>query len=170
MNFPSIIILIMSWSTLCVNFMLPLPSIDLLFLPKVSLPEYQFLPKFAHESLPRCFTWVMWFISIIMMVFNSYLSKHSWNTHFCSPNTPRLQPPGQPSLSLIVNGVSKFVKRSFQLNGTNFTMTGAPNWTVWQNIYSADIVSCLAKSVEQIMNLYKCGITFKIFFNKYVAS
>ena len=55
-----LIILIMSESTLCVNFMLLLPSIDLgSFPPKVNLPEYRFLPKFAPESLPRCFTWVI---------------------------------------------------------------------------------------------------------------
>ena len=35
-------------------------------------------------------------------------------------------------------------------------MTGAPDGTVLQNIYSADIVSWLTKSAEQIMNLNKC--------------
>ena len=30
----------------------------------------------------RCFTVVLWFILVIYMVFNMYLSKHSGNTHF----------------------------------------------------------------------------------------
>ena len=37
-------------------------------------------------------------------------------------------------------------------------VSGAPYWNVLQNIYSADIVSYLEKSAEQIMNLYKRGI------------
>ena len=43
--------------------------------------------------------------------------------------------------------------------------------TVLQNIYSAEIVSLLAKFAEQIIKLYKCGINlyiFKVVFNKYV--
>ena len=35
--------------------------------------------------------------------------------------------------------------------------SGAPDGTVLQNIYSADNVSWLAKSAEQIMNLCKRG-------------
>ena len=93
MKFPSPIILIMSYSTLLVNFMLLLSSIDLFFLSNVSLPKYRFSP-------PRCFTWVIWFMCIIKIGFNMYLSKHSWKTHFCSPNTPRWQPPVYLSLSL----------------------------------------------------------------------
>ena len=34
--------------------------------------------------------------------------------------------------------------------------SGAPDGSVLQNIYSADIVSWLAKAAEQILNLYKC--------------
>ena len=35
--------------------------------------------------------------------------------------------------------------------------SGAPDGTVLQNSYPADIVSWLAKSAKQIMNLYDCG-------------
>ena len=48
-------------------------------------------------------------------------------------------------------------------------MAGAPDGTVLQNIYSAGIVSWLAESTEQIMNVYTCGINvymFKLLFNK----
>ena len=45
------------------------------------------------------------FISVIKVDFNMYLSKHSWNANFCSPNThsPRWQTRGQLSLSLSLN-------------------------------------------------------------------
>ena len=81
-----------------------LHTIDLSFLQKVCLPECRSLHKFAPERLPRCSTWVtcIWFISIIKIVFNMYLSKHSWNTHFYSPTTPRWQPPGYHSLRAFI--------------------------------------------------------------------
>ena len=40
----------------------------------------------------------------------------------------------------------------------SYQQTGAPGRTVLQNIYSADIVSSLAKYAEQITNLYKCDM------------
>ena len=39
-----------------------------------------------------------------------------------------------------------------------YSYIGAPNRIVLQHIYFTDIVSWVAKSAEQIMNLYKCGI------------
>ena len=39
-----------------------------------------------------------------------------------------------------------------------YVHTGAPSGTVLQDIYSADIVSWLVTSAEQIMNLYTFGI------------
>ena len=45
-------------------------------------------------------------------------------------------------------------------NGLRYSnvMSGAHDGTVLQNICSVDIVSWLAKSAEQITNLYKCCI------------
>ena len=42
--------------------------------------------------------------------------------------------------------------------GWQQAITGVPDGAILQNIYSADIVSWLVKSAEQIMNLYKCDI------------
>ena len=97
MKFLSTLIFIVSKSTICVNFMLLLLSIDLFFLTKVSPRECRFLPRFGPEILPMCFRFLVWFISIIEMDFNIYLSKHSWNTHFCSPNTHQDGKPQQVS-------------------------------------------------------------------------
>ena len=57
-------------------------------------------------------------------------------------------------------------------NSLTDMFSGARGGTVLQNIYSADIISWLAKSADQIMDVYKCSINlyiFKIFKNKYVA-
>ena len=87
MKFPSPIILIMSYTTLCVNFMLLLLSTDYIFIPKVSPLKCKFLPKFGPEILPKCFRCLVWFISIIKMDFNNIFKQvYSWNRHFCSPN------------------------------------------------------------------------------------
>ena len=59
MKFPSPIILIMSSSTLCVNFMLLLPSIDLFFSLKSQPSRIQMFAKVSPESLSKCFTWVI---------------------------------------------------------------------------------------------------------------
>ena len=67
--------------------MLLLLSIALIFLPKVSPQKCSFFPKFSPENLPKCFRCLAWFIYITKMTVNMYLSKDSWNTHFCSPNT-----------------------------------------------------------------------------------
>ena len=48
----------------------------------VSLLECKLLPNIVPESLPVCFTWIVWFTFIKID-----LNKHSWNTHLCSPNT-----------------------------------------------------------------------------------
>ena len=55
MKFPSAIILIMSSSTLCVNFVLLLLSNDLIFLLKFIPLKCRFLLKFGTEILPKCF-------------------------------------------------------------------------------------------------------------------
>ena len=49
--------------------------------------KMQICAKSGPEMLLKCFRCLVWFMSIIMMDLNTYLSKHSWNTHICSPNT-----------------------------------------------------------------------------------
>ena len=102
MNFPSPIILKMSQSTLCVHFMLLLPSVDLFFTLKVSLPECRVLPKFAPESLTKCFTWAIWFISIVMD-FDMNLNKHSRNTVFVHPTLTKMAAPRSSMLAIALS-------------------------------------------------------------------
>ena len=69
-------------------------------------------------------------------------------------------------------GLVNWMKAEQWVSTLSQFMTKEPNRTILQNIYSADIVSWLAQSVEQTMNLYNCGINlliFNIFFNKYIA-
>ena len=60
------------------------------FLLKISPLKCRFLLNLAPKSFSRCF---VWFISIIKMDVNMYLNKHSWNTHFCSPNIHQVGSP-----------------------------------------------------------------------------
>ena len=62
------------------------------FFSPESQPSRILFTKGYRWNLARCITWVLWFIYIIKMVFNMYLSNHSWNTQLCSPNTSRWQP------------------------------------------------------------------------------
>ena len=71
-------------------------SIDLIFLPKVHPLKCWFLPKFGLEILPKYFRCPVWFISILNMDFNMYLSQHSSDTILFSYNTHQY---GSPQVS-----------------------------------------------------------------------
>ena len=91
MEFSSPVILIVSSSILCVNFMFLLLSIDLIFLPKVSTLRCRFLPNDRPKILSSASD-VLYnlFISIIKMDCNVFMAlqrvqqKHTFiqqNTH-----------------------------------------------------------------------------------------
>ena len=67
MNLPSFIILIILIYIMCKFHASTTFHWIGFFLPKVSLPECRFLPKCALESLPKCFTCLIWYISIVKM-------------------------------------------------------------------------------------------------------
>ena len=67
--------------------MLLLLFVDFIFLQKFSPLKCRFVPTFGPEILSKCFRCPVWFIYILKVDFNMYLSKHSWNTHSGSPNT-----------------------------------------------------------------------------------
>ena len=73
---------------LCVHFKFLLLYIDLISPLKVRPLNYRCLTTSGRESLPKCFRGRVWFISItsINRDYNIYVSKHSWNKIFCSPN------------------------------------------------------------------------------------
>ena len=76
--------------------MLLLLSIDLICLSKISLLKCRCLTKFGPEILPKCFKYIWWFVANIKVDFKMCLCKHSWSTHFCSPNTNQ---DGSPQVS-----------------------------------------------------------------------
>ena len=81
--------------------MLLLPSIDLIFVLKVSPLKCRLLPKFGPEIIPKCFRYLVWFISIIKIGFIVYLSKHNRNTFlFTQHSTKKAAPKLTISLSL----------------------------------------------------------------------
>ena len=63
------------------------------FSPESQPSRIKIFAKVCPWNLPKSFTWVIWFINIIIMDFNMYLSKPSWNTHFLfKQHSPRWQP------------------------------------------------------------------------------
>ena len=61
------------------------------FFPKVSTLQCRLFPKFGPEILQMSQIYFYY-----QGIFNMYLSKHSWNTKLCSPNTHQ---DGRPPVS-----------------------------------------------------------------------
>ena len=83
MNFHSPIPLIMSWSTLCVKFLLM--SIDLIFLPKVDPPKYSLLQhlalKVSQIASDPLYDLFLLSIGIVTFIYTSAVET----IFFCSP-------------------------------------------------------------------------------------
>ena len=79
--------------------MFQLLSIDLIFLHNICRPKYTSLAKFGAESVPNCFSCLVWFIYISKWSLTRiHVCKTSWNNFLFDQQSLICYPPGLPCL------------------------------------------------------------------------